>query len=157
MADPISTAGSSRRALLGFIAGFLATLIFHQLTLWVLWSTGFAPVPPFSLAATKPLGVPAVISLAFWGGIWGIVFSLVERRFSAGWSYWLSALVFGAVFPTAVALLLVMPLKGRPLGGGWQPSLWVAALLVNGAWGIGTALFIKLMSKNFGRSGFKPV
>jgi hypothetical protein len=53
------------RTLFNFIAGFLATLIFHQLALALLWWLGIAPFAPFSMAATRPLGVPAVISLAF--------------------------------------------------------------------------------------------
>ena len=68
--------GSAKRLLFGFVAGFLATLIFHQLTLWVLWSMGVAPFAPFSMAATKPIGVPAMFSLAFWGGVWGILYAL---------------------------------------------------------------------------------
>jgi hypothetical protein len=81
----------STRVLFGFIAGFLATLVFHQLTLWLLWGAGFAPLRPFSTAATKPFGLPVVLSLALWGGIWGILFSLVERRFPSRWSYWVTA------------------------------------------------------------------
>ena len=54
------------RILFGFIAGFLATLIFHQVVVALLWWAGVAPFGPFSMAATKPFGVPAVISLAFW-------------------------------------------------------------------------------------------
>jgi hypothetical protein len=95
------------------------------------------------MAPTAPFGVPAVISLAFWGGIWGIVFVLVHDRFPRGGGYWLSAFLFGAIFPTLVALLIVLPLKGRPVGGGWQPSLLVTAFLINGAWGVGTALFVR--------------
>ena len=146
----------STRILFGFIAGFAATLVFHQLTLWVLWGVGLAPFAPFSTAATKPFGLPAVISLALWGGIWGIVFSLVERRFPAGRSYWVTAFVFGAVLPSATALLVVLPLKGHPVGGGWRPSLLITALLINGAWGIGTALSLKLLSNRFGRSNPTP-
>ena len=60
------------RMLPGFIAGALATVIFHQLTLTVLWVVGLAPFPPFQMAPTHPFGVPALISLAFWGGLLGI-------------------------------------------------------------------------------------
>ena len=152
MAYGTASAGYSTRFLFGFIAGFLATLIFHQLTLWALWGMGLAPFGPFSMAATKPFGAPAVFSLAFWGGIWGILFALIERRFPVRKTYWVTAFVFGAVFPSIVALVLVMPLKGRPMGGGWKPSLLVTAFLVNGAWGIGAALFFKILSNRFDRS-----
>ena len=135
------------RLLSAFTAGFLATLIFHQLTLFVLWSAGFAPFAPFPMASTSPFGVPAVFSLSFWGGIWGILFSFVECRFPGrGW-YWVAAFLFGAILPSLVALIVVLPLKGRPLGGGWGMPLLVTAFLINGAWGVGTAIFLRLFSR----------
>src|SRR6266542_2449429 len=121
--------------LLSFIAGFAATAIFHQLEVALLWWAGVAPFGPFSMAATQPFGVPAVISLAFWGGVWGIVFGLVASRFPAGGGYWATAFVFGAILPTLVALLVVLPLKGQPIGGGWHLPLLLTAFLANGAWG----------------------
>jgi hypothetical protein len=89
--------GFMTRLLFGFIAGFLATLIFHQLTLAILWGIGLAPFKPFSMVATQPFGVPAVISLAFWGGIWGILFVLIEGRFPPRGAYWVMAFLFGAL------------------------------------------------------------
>ena len=134
------------RILFGFIAGFLATLIFHQVIVALLWWAGVAPFGPFSMAATKPFGVPAVISLAFWGGVWGILFGLIDNGFPRGAGYWLTAFLFGAILPTLVALLVVLPLKGRPIGGGWQPALLATAFLINGAWGVGTGLILKALS-----------
>jgi hypothetical protein len=135
------------RLLSAFAAGFLATLIFHQLTLYVLWSAGLAPFAPFPMAATSPFGVPAVFSLSFWGGLWGILFSFVECRFPVrGW-YWVVAFLFGAILPSLVALMIVLPLKGRPMGGGWGMPLLVTAFLINGAWGVGTAIFLRLFSR----------
>lgn len=134
------------RLLSGFVAGFLATLIFHQLVLVVLWSARVAPFGPFQMAPTKPFGVPGVFSLAFWGGVWGLPYALMERRFPAGKGYWVAAFLFGAVLTSLVALLVVLPLKGRPMGGGWHPSLLVTAFLINGAWGIGTGVILKAMS-----------
>ncbi len=136
--------------LFGFIAGFLATLIFHQLMLAILRSLELAPFGPFSMAATHPFGVPAVVSLAFWGGIWGMLFALVDRSFPRKVGYWIFACLFGAILPSLVALLLVLPLKGRPMGGGWRLPLLVTAFLVNGAWGIGTGLLLKGLRDWFG-------
>jgi len=152
MAYGSTSIGFTTRSFSGFIAGFLATLIFHQLTLSVLWGVGLAPFGPFSMAATRPFGVPAVFSLAFWGGIWGVLFALVDRRFPSHGGYWVMAFLFGAILPSTVALLIVMPLKGRPMGGGWHAPLLLTALLVNGAWGIGTGLIVKLLSGSTRRS-----
>lgn len=130
-------------ALKGFIAGFAATLLFHQPLLWLLFEAGVATRRPYSLAPTQPLGVPSVISLAFWGGVWGIVLLLVLRRVKPR-AFWIAALIFGAVAPTLVAWLVVAPLKGQPLGGGWKPAGMLTALAINGVWGLGTAVFLRL-------------
>jgi ATP-dependent Clp protease ATP-binding subunit ClpA len=45
---------------------------------------------------------------------------------------------------------VVVPLKGRPIAGGWDPSLPVTAFLINGAWGVGTGLILKALSGRFG-------
>jgi hypothetical protein len=140
------------RLLFGFVAGFLATLMFHQLTLALLWGVGLAPFAPFPMAATQPFGVPAVLSLAFWGGLWGILFALVEDRFPRGSGYWVLAFLFGAILTSLVALFVVAPLKGKPIAGGWDPPLLLTAFLINGAWGIGTGLILKALLRWFGGS-----
>lgn len=144
MAFSNTNTGFKTHCLFGFIAGFFATLIFHQLMLALLRALGLAPMAPFSLTPTQPFGIPAFLSLSFWGGIWGILFSLVHGRFPGRGAYWVVAFLFGAILPSLVALLVVLPLKGRPVGGGWQVPLLVTVFLVNGAWGVGTGLILKL-------------
>jgi len=129
-----------------FIAGFVATLAFHQTVLGLLHMGNPAVPAPFNLAATAPLGVPAVISLAFWGGVWGVVlWALIRSR--EGAMYWTLATVIGAIGPSAVALFVVMPLKGMGMAAGWDPKIIVGALILNGAWGIGVALLMRLMQR----------
>ncbi len=123
-----------------FLAGFLSTLVFHQGVLAILHAVGATPRKPYSMDPTAPLHVPAVISLAFWGGVWGILLWLVIARHQGSSSYWLLAAVIGAIAPSLVALFLVAPLKGQPIAGGGKPAILVGALLLNGAWGIGVAL-----------------
>ena len=145
MADQNGQTNYLSRLWAGFIAGFLATLVFHQLMLAFLRGIGVAPAPflPYSWTATEPFGIPAVLSLSFWGGIWGIIFVLIHNAFPRGAAYWIAAFIFGAIFPSLVALLVVLPLKGLPMGGGRQVSLFVTALLVNGAWGVGTGVYLR--------------
>jgi hypothetical protein len=126
-----------------FLAGFLSTLIFHQGLLALLHAAGATDRRPYAVTPTPPFGVPAVISLAFWGGVWGILLWLAIRS-AVGTAYWLLATVLGAVAPSIVALFVVFPLKGQPVAGGWQPAILVGALLLNGAWGFGVALFLRL-------------
>lgn len=134
------------RLIYGFVAGFLATLIFHQLTLALLYNAGIAPFGPFSWTATRPFGVPAVISLSFWGGVWGIIYAMVDSRFPRDFGYWITAFLFGAILPSLVALFIVFPLKRLPLAGGWKVLLLLTVFLVNGAWGVGTGILLKFMS-----------
>jgi hypothetical protein len=53
--------------------------------------------------------------------------------------------VIGAIGPSAVALFIVFPLKGLPVAGGWDPKLLGTAPLLNGAWGLGLALLMRLL------------
>jgi len=130
-------------ALKAFAAGFFATLVFHQGLFALLHAAGKAPRAAYSMEPTAPLHVPGVLSLAFWGGVWGILLWLVLQS-AQGSAYWILAVVLGAIAPSAVALLIVFPLKGQPVGGGWKPEILVGALLLNGAWGFGVALFCRL-------------
>src|ERR1700693_250027 len=106
-----------------------------------------APRAPYSMDSTPPLGIPAVLSLAFWGGVWGMLLWFVIAGAQGLPRYWLLALLFGAVAPSLIALLVVLPLKGQPLGGGWRPAFVIGALLLNGAWGLGVAAFMRLFQR----------
>ena len=79
-----------------FLAGFFSTLIFHQGLLAILHAAGASPRAAYALVPVPPLGVPAVLSLAFWGGLWGILLWLVIAGVE-GPRYWLLALLFVAL------------------------------------------------------------
>jgi hypothetical protein len=132
-----------KRFLFAFIAGFVAVLIFHQGMLSVLYALGFTSRTPFPIQPTHPLGISQIWSLAFWGGVWGLIFAAFFRPPAKGAKYWLGAILFGAVGPTLAAWFLVAPLKGLPLAAGWKLTPMMIGLLVNGAWGLGTALFLR--------------
>src|SRR5262249_34475989 len=129
-----------------FIAGFLSTLVFHQGILTLFWLSGSFLRVPYDMTRTAPLGVPAVISLAFWGGLWGMAIWPLLRD-AVGHAYWLRAVVIGAVAPSLVALFVVFPMKGMPVAGGWDPKIIIGALVLNGAWGFGLALFLRLLGR----------
>ena len=139
----LQSSASATRLIFGFVAGFLATLVFHQIGLLLLHFAGMTPGMPYNKRPVPPFGVPQFISLAFWGGVWGIVFVLVERVVARSPSgYWIGAIVFGAVFPTVFSWFVVAPLKGLPLGYGFRfPGLLIGPI-VNGLWGLGTAVFL---------------
>ena len=129
-----------------FIAGFVSTLVFHQGVLWLLYVSGVSPRAPWNMTPVPPLHIPTVISLAFWGGVWGIVlWALINA--STGNAYWIRALVIGALGPSLIAWFVVMPIKGMGLAGRWDPKIIVGALLLNGAWGLGVALLMRLLNR----------
>lgn len=144
---PPSGRPSSGRLALGFVAGFIAVLVFHQGMLAFLHAYDFARFGPYPMQATWPFGIPRLWSLAFWGGVWGIIYVLVEPRFPRGAGYWLAALVFGAVGPTLVSWFISAPLHGAPVAAGWHVANMALGPILNGAWGIGTAVSLWLFGK----------
>ncbi len=132
-----------------FVAGFLAVLVFHQ-GVWALFSAaGKTPAPAWSMVRVAPLGVPQVISSAIWGGLWGIALVALAPLFVPSLGYWPGYVIVGSIATTLVALLIIFPMKGRKFAAGWNPAIWVFALLVNGAWGLGTAAFLRLLGGLF--------
>ncbi|MEO6698584.1 MAG: hypothetical protein ABIR53_03360 [Paraperlucidibaca sp.] len=138
----LSTQDNVMFALKAFAAGFIATLLFHQGLFNLFYSVGMVAVPAFNMTPSHPLGVPAVISLAFWGGLWGWPVAYWIRH-SQGAGYWLKAVLLGAIGPTAVAMLIVFPLKGLPV----ETKTVIGGLLLNGAWGLGVAIFMRWPSR----------
>ena len=136
---------SVRRILLGFVAGFIATLVFHQGGLALMNQLGLTERAPFNMSATPPFGVPAVFSTAFWGGVWGILLVWFLGTRKTAWH--LRAFIFGALLPTAVAFFVVAPLKGNPIASGGAPTLILGAIVLNGLWGFGTALIFRLLAR----------
>ena len=140
-----------RTILFGFLAGFVAVLVFHQGTAWLLHMLTvkaqigvgvFGRVgPPFNMVPVKPFGVPQVLSWAFWGGVWGIALAVLLR--SLRLPDLLCGFVFGAFVATLVGFTLVASLKGLPLFAGYNKQVWWRVGLLNGAWGWGTALLLR--------------
>lgn len=125
-----------------FIAGFLATLVFHQGLLGLLYLGGVVPFAPFNMTPVPPFGIPSILSTAFFGGLWGLpVWWLIRGRVGVG--YWALAILAGAIAPTVVAMLVVFPLKDIAVTG----QSWVGGLILNGAWGLGVAVFMRLFGR----------
>lgn len=137
----------SMRILKAFVAGVLAVVVFHQGAVALLYTLGVTQRAPFATTATAPLGVPQVVSLAFWGGVWGVMLWPLVTRLAPRVGYWLAAILLGAILPSLVAWFVVAPLKGQPVGMGWQTDAVATALVVNAAWGFGLALVMRLAKR----------
>jgi len=134
----------SRTSILGgFVAGALGVIVFHQGLVFLLHQAGITPYGAYSMAPTRPFGVPQILSIAFWGGVWGIVWAMLSSRLQGGGGL-VFAFLFGAILPTLVFAAVVAPMKGID-GRIWlDPARLAFALAINGAWGFGTELFLRL-------------
>jgi len=134
------------RALLGFIAGAVSVLIFHQGT-WALFHLAGLMPAPFPMAPTQPWGVPVTVSFCFWGGLYGLVYGLLFPKFAM--PPWLSGLILG-VIATLVLGFIVAPIKGRPIAFGWVPRTMLVVLVIHSVWGIGVGLIMQLVTARVG-------
>ena len=130
-----------------FVAGFLSVLVFHQGVVAALYGAGLVPRAPYALTPTAPLGVPQVVSSAFWGGVWGVALWPLVTRLARRLGVWAAATLLGAIGPSLVAWFVVAPLKGQPAAGGWRVSALAMGLPVNGAWGLGVAVLMRLAER----------
>jgi hypothetical protein len=130
-----------RAALVGFAAGVLAVLVFHQGMVALLHLAGLVPNPPFPTRAVPPLGLPQIVSMAFWGGVWGILAAAIVAA-RPGWPPVLVGLLVGAVGCVLVGFTLVAALRGQPLMAGFDLNRWWRSLAINGAFGLGVGLLL---------------
>ena len=132
------------RGFLGFIAGAIAVLTFHQGMIAALHALDPAWVPftPYRTMPVPPFGVPAIVSNCFWGGLWGAAFGAVMPRFT--WPMWLCGLILG-VLAVLTGWFIVAPLKGQAIAGGWVPLGMLRSLLINGCFGLGVGIILPLL------------
>lgn len=133
---------TSRRLFLGVLAGALSHLIFQGGLGSVLYAAHLVPALPWSLMPVPPLGVPKSFSLAFWAGLWGLVYAVLEPRLTALLGWWAGGLVFGLA-PLAVYWFVVLPLKGLGVGGGFHLAMVPIEVAFHAIFGIGTAIIFR--------------
>ena len=135
----------AKRALLGFIAAAMSVLIFHQGMVGLLNAIGWVPRAPYSLAQTGPLGVPALLNICFWGGLYGAVFGMALPRLPRA-PMWLLGFGLG-LLAALVGWFVVAPIKGQPTAAGVVPMRMLISVLINGTWGIGVGLLLPLVMR----------
>ena len=146
---------TSTRILFGFIAGALSHVIFQGALGTLYFAVDMIPALPWSLKPLPPFGVPTTVNFAFWAGLWGIAYALVEPRLTARVGRLAGGLIFG-VAALLVRWLVVLPLKGAPFAEGLQAQAMTVYVGFHLIFGIGLALIfgaaLALARRNTGAS-----
>jgi hypothetical protein len=127
-----------KKLLIFFAAGCLGALA-NSITVWLFGYFGVTSLFDVSIAPSLSPGwiYPRIV----WGGIWGLLFIL---------PMWQSRLLLKgtvlSLFPTAVQLFVVFPLKANKGIAGLDLGLYTPlfVLFFNWVWGLVTAVTIKL-------------
>jgi len=134
------------RAILGFVAAALAVLTFHQ-AMWAVFHLAGLMPPPYPLTPIPPYGVPQIVNLCFWGGLYGVAFGLLMPRLTG--PVWLWGIGFG-VLAALVGLLVVPALKGmsgHAVLARLSVLMTLRSLAINGSWGLGLGLIMPLLTR----------
>jgi hypothetical protein len=129
-----------KRLLIGFAAGFLSHLVIEGAVGAGLCAAGLIPSLPWSLTLVPPLGVPQSLSLAFWAGLFGVLYVLLEPWLTAWFGRWQGGLFYGLVVPLSVDWFVALPLKGRGIGGGFHPEDVPVDIALNASLGLGAVV-----------------
>jgi hypothetical protein len=139
-----------RTVLVGFIAGALSVLVFHQLGFWVAKELGLLNAQLYSLRPVPPWGVPTIVSQAFWGGLWGIAGAFLIERLRSPFNGVLGWMLFTGIVVTLANWFIVLPIKGSPMGGGFRMNGVAVGPAVYVLWGFGIWLIAGLTRRLFG-------
>jgi hypothetical protein len=135
------------RYLIGFIAGALAVLVFHQGMILILHYAGQTPNFPWSLRTTGPLSVPAIVNSMFWGGLWGAGFIALGRFIPIGADL-LRGVVYGLLGPALLGNGILVPFfRSTAYFWGGDVKRMVISALIGAAFGLGLAVFLKVLRR----------
>lgn len=138
---------------LGFVAGVLGFLVFHQAAIGLFHALGVFPSGAFPTRPTPFLGiaqlpVPLFVSLGFWAGLWGIVIAFVSSRLYSTGAKLVVATLIGGLAATAFGWFVVAPWRGQPIppiAANWSLAALWRGPLINGIFGLGTGLMLQLL------------
>lgn len=134
--------GWMRTVIVGFVAGALSVLIFHQFGFWLSNELGYTRSVIYNMRGVPPWGVPTIVSSAFWGGLWGIVAAFLVPRLPGAWGGVLGWILFAAIIVAIVNWTVVLPIKSGRFNMPGLPIL-VVLPLVYGLWGFGMWLIAR--------------
>jgi hypothetical protein len=139
-----------RILVIGSICGCFAVPIFREGTTLLLYRNfetlqavfslplSFRPVASgYQMHPVRPLGLPALVHLMFWGSIWGVILAGV-----IGFTRLpplLAGFLFGALVCTAFGFAPHVGEQGLPFWSIIYLPNWARTALINAAWGWGAA------------------
>ncbi|MGL4243027.1 MAG: hypothetical protein ACRCTI_18090 [Beijerinckiaceae bacterium] len=140
-----------RNLLLGFIAGALSVVIFHQGMALILHLLGQTPNFPWNTAPMRgglfSLPIPMIVNSMFWGGLWGVGFALFAALIPVANTV-LKGIVYGLIGPYLLGNAILVPFfKGGPYFWGGQPPRIILGALIGGAFGAGLALIYGFLAR----------
>jgi hypothetical protein len=141
--DIFAMHAASTRIFLGGVAGAIAMLMFHQVTLQVFFWCGLTPQAAFRIAHVPPFNIPMVVSITFWGAVYGGVFGWFVPRMPG--SLAIRGLLAG-VFATLMGWFVVRPIAGYDIAFGWAYWPMLRSAAANLMWGVGVALILPLLN-----------
>ena len=134
----------------GFICGVFAVLVFHQGTQFLLYHNlsmlnALTTVPEglrppdagFVFRLVPPLRVPYLLTLCFFGGVWGLLLASVIRY--SHFPDLITGLLFGAVICSMAGFSYVPGTRTVPFWDFEFSAVWAQHAIINGAWGWGAA------------------
>jgi hypothetical protein len=139
---------AAKRAAIGFLAAALSVAIFHQGMVGLLHLAGIVPRAPWQFGPVPPLGVPALLNICFWGGLYGALFGLLLPKLPRA-PMWLLGFGLG-VLAAMVGWFVVAPIKGLPMAGGFVPARMLTSIAINGSFGIGVGIILPMLLRAAG-------
>lgn len=134
--------GWMRTVIVGFVAGALSVLVFHQFGFWLSNELGYTRAALYNMRGVPPWGVPTIVSSAFWGGLWGIVAAFLVPRLPGALAGVLGWILFAAIIVAIVNWTVVLPIKSGRFNMPGLPII-VVLPLVYGLWGFGMWLIAR--------------
>ena len=140
-----------RTVIAGFIAGSVSVLVFHQFGFFIANELGLLKVQLYNMRPVPPLGVPTIVSPAFWGGLWGIVGAFIVPRLPGGRgrSCWAGSCSPASSSRSSTGSSCCRS-RAQPIGGGFRMPGVVVVPLVYAFWGFGMWLIFGLTRRALG-------
>jgi hypothetical protein len=140
---------NGRSLLMGFIAGALSVVVFHQGMVLILHFMKLVPNFPWNMATFRggPVPIPVIVNQMFWGGMWGAGFAAVVGLIPVAHNI-LRGVVYGLLGPGLLGNGILVPLfKGGAFLWGFQGQRIMISALIASAFGAGLAVFYRFLAK----------